>query len=165
MARLNGRTLIVKFKVRTIGLYIAIAAAAGLLAIVILVALQVEDWRRDLTTNHAETAQDAADSRLQQIESELPPAELAARVSAAAAGLPNWRLESRQENGVSVELHCVRTTRLLRFADDIRVRIEPAEGGSRLTAESRSRVGKGDLGQNPRNLRELLGAVRGSLKP
>ena len=165
MARLNGRTLIVKFKVRTIGLYIAIAAAAGLLAIVIIVALQIEDWRRDLTTNHAETAQDAADSRLQPIESELSPGDLGYVVEAAAAGLPNWRLESRQENGESIELRFVRTTRLLRFVDDIRVRIAPTAGGSRLTAESRSRVGKGDLGQNPRNLRELLGAVRGSLKP
>jgi uncharacterized protein (DUF1499 family) len=155
----------VKLAGRTIGLYIAIAIAALLLAIVTIVALQVEDWRRDLTTNHAETAQDAEDSRLRPIESELPPAELAAQVSAATAGLPNWRLESRQENGESIELHFVRTTRLLRFVDDIRVRIAPTAGGSRLTAESRSRVGKGDLGQNPRNLRELLGAVRGSRKP
>jgi uncharacterized protein (DUF1499 family) len=48
----------------------------------------------------------------------------------------------------------------MKYRDDIRVQIEPAAEGTRLSAESRSRVGKGDLGQNPRNLRELLDKVR-----
>jgi uncharacterized protein (DUF1499 family) len=61
-------------------------------------------------------------------------------------------------------LHFVRTTPLMRYKDDIRVRIVPAASGSRVSAESRSRIGRGDLGQNPRNLRELLAAVRGAAK-
>jgi len=134
------------------------------LAVGVGLALHVEDWRRDLTTNWAVTAEDAADVRLRPIEADLPAVELARLVETAAAALPNWRLESRQETGDSIELHFARTTRLLRFADDIRVHIVAGGGGARLTAESRSRVGKGDLGQNPRNLRELLGAVRESLK-
>ena len=153
-----------KREVRRICLYLAIAAGAGLLAIVAIVAIQVENWRRDLTTNFATTAEDAGDVRLRPIEAAMPPAELARRVEQSAAALPNWRLESRQETGESIELHFVRTTRLLRFADDIRVQIAATESGSRLTAESRSRVGKGDLGQNPRNLRELLGAVRDAIR-
>jgi uncharacterized protein (DUF1499 family) len=51
----------------------------------------------------------------------------------------------------------------MRYKDDIRLSIKPADSGSLLSAESRSRVGRGDLGQNPRNLRELLGAIRRGL--
>ena len=81
---------------------------------------------------------------------------------AAAGKLPRWELVERRETDGGVKLHFIRTTRLWKFKDDIRVNIAPAQpiGGSLLTAESRSRVGKGDLGQNPRNLRELLEAVR-----
>lgn len=57
----------------------------------------------------------------------------------------------------------VRATRFWRFEDDVTVKISPAEGGSVVTAQSQSRVGKGDLGQNPRNLIELLGEVRRQL--
>jgi uncharacterized protein (DUF1499 family) len=142
-------------------LYIVAAiAAALLLVLVVFVAAQVEDWSRDLTTNFAATADDAADERLRPVEASLSPAELAEQVEAAAQTLKNWRRESRQEAAGAIDLHFVRTTPALRFRDDIRVRIEPRAGGSRLTAQSRSRIGKGDLGQNPRNLRELLGAVR-----
>ena len=65
----------------------------------------------------------------------------------------------------AIALHLVRSTRLIGFRDDVWVLLEerPDAGGVRLHAESRSRVGKGDLGQNPRNLRELLGWVRQEL--
>ena len=84
----------------------------------------------------------------------------------AASGLARWQLVEQNESGGIIQLHFVRATPLWRFKDDIRVRIAPAAGGgSLLTAESRSRVGKGDLGQNPRNLRELLGAIRAAERP
>jgi uncharacterized protein (DUF1499 family) len=137
-----------------LGLALAAVLGAGL----ILVA-HVEDWSRDLSTNVATTSDDSQDPRLRTIESKLPPGELADVVVAAVQELPRWELieQSREPN---VELHFVRTTGLMRFRDDVRVRIEPVGGGSRLSAVSRSRVGKGDLGQNPRNLRELLDKVR-----
>jgi uncharacterized protein (DUF1499 family) len=142
-------------------LYVAIGLGAGLLVLgVSFVAVQVEDWSRDLTTNTASTADDAADERLRPVHSKLPPAELAAHVEAATCLLKDWRLQAQNESAGAIELHFVRTTPVLRFRDDIRVTITAADGGSRLTAESRSRVGKGDLGQNHRNLRELLDAVR-----
>ena len=145
---------------------IYIAAGVGvalLLALIVFAVAQVEDWSRDLTTNVAATEDKAADERLRPMESELPPAELAGRVEAAAATLKNWRRETRAEENGGVVLHFVRTTPVLHFQDDIRVRIEPRGAGSRLSAESKSRIGKGDLGQNPRNLRELLTAVRAEL--
>src|SRR5204863_3064005 len=95
----------------------------------------------------------------------LAPAALADRVEVAVRPLANWKLISRLAQDGHVELHFVRSTRLVRFQDDIHVRIGPVPaGGSVLHADSRSRIGKGDLGQNPRNLRELLAAVRQSIQ-
>ena len=135
-------------------------ALATVLAVAIVLATQVEDWSRDLSTNVAATSDEARDPRLRTLDSPLPPAELADAVAQAAGQLPRWELVERTEDDRQVRLHFVRTTGILRFKDDIRVRIEPAARGSRLSAESRSRVGKGDLGQNPRNLRELLDKLR-----
>ena len=46
-------------------------------------------------------------------------------------------------------------TPVLRFRDDVRVRLEKAEGGTWLHARSASRIGKGDLAANARHLRDL----------
>jgi len=126
------------------------------------VALQVEDWQRDLTTNHSATSADAADPALRPIEVPLSPNDLARAVKDAASNLPRWKLLDEQI-GTDVTLIFVRTTALWRFKDDITIRIEPAPTGSLLHAESRSRIGRGDLGQNPRNLRELLNLIRATI--
>ena len=142
-------------------LYVCLGIATAIAVLLFLfVAIQVEDWGRDLTTNYAATDDNAADQRLRPIESRLSPAALADGVEKAAGSLKNWRLQSRKDSAEAAMLHFVRTTPVLRFQDDIHVRIEPHSAGSRLSADSRSRIGKGDLGQNPRNLRELLDAVR-----
>jgi uncharacterized protein (DUF1499 family) len=149
-------------------MWIALYIAAGLLALLIVAVViglisQVEDWSRDLSTNVATTDENAKDERFRPIHSPLSSTELADRVETAAAALPGWALANREGDSEGARLHFIRTTPLLRFKDDIRVTIAPtAEGGSLLTAESRSRIGKGDLGQNPRNLRELLGVLRKS---
>ena len=144
-------------------LYIGLGlVAAVVLAVLAILLTHVEDWSRDLTINFAATSDDAKDARLQPIRSHLSSQELAKLVIAAAAKIHRWELAERQA-GPPLVLHFVRTTGLMRYKDDIHVRIEPANGGTLLTAESRSRIGKGDLGQNPRNLRELLGAVRAAL--
>jgi uncharacterized protein (DUF1499 family) len=143
----------------------------GALAVAILVLLtiagilvtHVEDWSRDLTTNYAATSDEARDERLRPIEAAASPDFLADMTVQAVDTLPQWELIERTSEDSTIRLHFVRTTGLVGYKDDIRVRIEPAGAGARLSAESQSRVGKGDLGQNPRNLRELLGAVRGLL--
>jgi uncharacterized protein (DUF1499 family) len=62
----------------------------------------------------------------------------------------------------------VRRTRLFRFADDVRVGCSGRQDGggetARATFESASRLGRYDLGQNGRNLRELLGAVEEEIR-
>jgi uncharacterized protein (DUF1499 family) len=135
--------------------------AAFLLAVAAVLLANVENWRRDLTTNVATTDENSPDERLRPLKSSVPPEALADRVAAAVRPLPNWKLTARTTNADRVEIHFVRTTSLWRFKDDIHARIEPTpSGGSLLTATSRSRIGKADLGQNPRNLRQLLAAVR-----
>lgn len=142
-------------------LYAALGLAAVLVvAVGLILATHVEDWGRDLTTNHAATSDDAADERLRTILAAGPPGFVADLVVQAASSLPRWELVERVEEAGGMRLHFVRTTGLIGYKDDIQVQIDPAGAGSRISAESRSRVGKGDLGQNPRNLRELLDAIR-----
>src|SRR4249920_3290429 len=79
----------------------------------------------------------------------LSSAEAVERVKAAVGRLPNWKIESAAADG---ELHLTRRTRVVGFVDDVKLRFVPAGPGTLIHAESRSRVGKGDLGQNRRNI-------------
>jgi uncharacterized protein (DUF1499 family) len=87
----------------------------------------------------------------------LPPTEAAEKVKAAVATLPHWRVEPSDSAG---ELHLTRRTRLIKFVDDVRLRFLPAGPGCLIHAESKSRVGTGDLGQNRRTILELWAAIR-----
>lgn len=84
----------------------------------------------------------------------VPPAAGLDRVAAAVAALPRWAVESRDD--ATGTLHATRRTRLARFVDDVRIRLELTATGCRLHARSQSRLGKGDFGQNRRNLLELF---------
>jgi uncharacterized protein (DUF1499 family) len=85
----------------------------------------------------------------------VDPERLLAAVRRAVEELPRWGLGDPAGD----EVRAVRTTRLLRFRDDVTARVSLAPDGARLELTSVSRVGKGDLGQNPRNIKELLRAV------
>lgn len=119
----------------------------------------VEDWKRDLTTNIATTDATAEDPARRPLESPLPPEAQAARIVRFVEANRNWKVASIEpaSSEGTIRLHLIRTTTLLRFKDDVHVVLTSTpRGGSVLEATSRSRVGKGDLGQNPRNLRELI---------
>ena len=73
----------------------------------------------------------------------------------AVETLPRWNVETSGED----EIGAVRTTRLLRFRDDVKIRVYSEGAGAGAEITSSSRIGKGDLGQNPRNIEELLQAV------
>ncbi len=137
---------------------VAIVLSIGAVSLT-LVSLVVEDWPRDFTTNTASTSDDPK-APLAAHRSDLPPAELANHAIAAAGKLPGWHLAKLEEGQGVVTLRFVRSTRVLRFKDDITLHIVAEDGGSILRADSKSRIGKGDLGQNPRNLRELLAALK-----
>jgi uncharacterized protein (DUF1499 family) len=106
-----------------------------------------------LTRNWADT-DEAGDPLLAPLDLPLPPPEAEQRVAAAVRSLPRWRVEG--VDSAAGTIRATRSTRLFRFIDDITVRLEPVPSGTRVHARSRSRVGVGDLGQNRRNLLELL---------
>ena len=134
----------------------------------------VDDWSRDLTNNTASTSPEAKNPSLRPIHSTMPASELADLVAASARELPGWEVVARDETGGEIALHLVRTTRLMRFKDDITVHVRslpsdaPSQDNGRarseLAASSKSRIGKADFGQNPRNLVELMDKVRSSLR-
>jgi uncharacterized protein (DUF1499 family) len=89
----------------------------------------------------------------------VDPGHLLIAVRRAVERLPRWRLAGSERS----EVRAVRQTRLFRFEDDVTARVYPEPQGARAEFVSASRLGKGDLGQNPRNLGELLRAVETEL--
>jgi uncharacterized protein (DUF1499 family) len=57
-------------------------------------------------------------------------------------------------------VRAVRTTRLFRFRDDVKVRVYARADGAGSELTGASRVGKNDLGQNSRNIKELQAVER-----
>ena len=57
------------------------------------------------------------------------------------------------------EVHYVASTPVLRFKDDVNVRIRREGAKTKVTVRSKSRMGTMDFGQNARNVRELLAAL------
>lgn len=121
-------------------------------------ALTVDDWNRDLSTNQAATSPDHPDTRMRCLVLPLEIGDAAELVRSRASGLSGWSIASNSSPNHVIRLE--RTTRWLRFVDDITVTLTTVDGGTRVSISSRSRIGKGDLGQNPRNIRELLRAVQ-----
>ena len=106
-------------------------------------------------TTFAATSPAATDARLRPRVLPMPPGAAADRVAGAVAAIRGWRLVGRGE-GV---LQATRTTRLIHFVDDISILLEPAVGGTAISARSASRLGRRDFGQNRRNLAELWRAL------
>jgi uncharacterized protein (DUF1499 family) len=106
-------------------------------------------------SNVGATSPAADDPRLRPRVLALEPSAGGDRVAGAIAGLRGWRVVGRRD-GV---IQATRTTRLCRFVDDVSILLEPAASGTAVSARSASRVGRGDLGQNRRNLAELWQAL------
>ncbi|TWU44625.1 hypothetical protein Poly51_60570 [Rubripirellula tenax] len=126
--------------------------------------MNVQSIVRGLTTNHAQLSDKAEDRILRPVQLAETPTSVADKIVQWTEHESGWALVSREpdDNGAVIALHLTRTTRIFRFVDDIRVQIVADPGGRscRVDAESQSRVGKGDLGQNARNLRALVTAIR-----
>lgn len=93
------------------------------------------------------------------------PEELLDAVERAVQSLPNWSLADQGEDFTS-GINAIRSTSLLRFKDEVKVETRTGDepGQSRLVIASRSRLGRSDFGQNPRNLRELISSLERELK-
>ncbi|MBL8799887.1 MAG: DUF1499 domain-containing protein [Planctomycetia bacterium] len=113
-------------------------------------------WLRWFTRNWADTSEDGDAALVPPILS-LPLAEALVHIEEAIGRLRRWRVEKVDSDKLTI--HACRQTRLLRFVDDILIRLEPTAQGTRVHLRSQSRVGVGDFGQNRRNLQELLQAL------
>jgi len=83
------------------------------------------------------------------------PDKVGRAVEEAIKRLPGWTLVGVGRGPGGTAIQAVRETRLLRFKDDVTIRISRDGGRTRVSVRSRSRVGKIDFGQNARNIREL----------
>ena len=132
------------------------AKIVGIIAIVITTVIvgrmvwQVDDWGRDWTVNTADLPATSLDSE---------PNELVDQIKQWAKNERRWTVETIDNKTGTTNIHLTRRTLIMRYVDDVRIQIQPSETGSVLSANSTSRLGKGDLGQNPRNLRELKRAL------
>jgi uncharacterized protein (DUF1499 family) len=75
----------------------------------------------------------------------------------AVEGLERWTLGAVDREARRVE--AVATTALFGFDDDVTITVRPHGAGSLVHVRSRSRVGRGDFGQNARNVRAFQGAL------
>lgn len=114
-------------------------------------------WERlqlRLHTNDVETGRSEAYPDLRPLDLEIGP-DLAGRAAVQAArAMPGWTVVEVDDDGRRFRAEA--TTPLLRFTDDVWVRIEPLDGGSRVHVRSASRVGVTDLGTNARRIRGYL---------
>ncbi len=101
--------------------------------------------------NVAVTSEGADDPRLRPHVYPLSPLQTAHAVVDAIEHLPRWEVVAGKD-GV---IWATRRTRVFRFVDDVYLLLLPAHDSTVIFARSASRVGRGDLGQNRRNLGEL----------
>jgi len=112
-----------------------------------------------MTTNDITAGEDTPYEGIEPVGLEGRPEDVLDRVRQAfEAGGSNWKThvvdpqEHRLEGTVA--------TRVFGFVDDVTVWLDEVEGGYRVMARSRSRIGRGDLGQNARNLRRFYRRLR-----
>lgn len=134
---------------------------AGVSIVTIFVFSHVDDWSRDLTQNTAWT--DEASETLKPLRVAKSPEAVKADLIKVVESMSNWSVadESDSPDNDTMKIHLVRTTPIMRFKDDIWVTLGPSDSGDGTVVQvrSQSRLGRGDLGQNPRNIRELLGRM------
>jgi uncharacterized protein (DUF1499 family) len=87
----------------------------------------------------------------------LPPARAFDRALASARAM-GWELVASDPAGGRIE--ATDTTFWFGFKDDVVVRVQPQENGSRVDVRSLSRVGGGDIGANAARVRKYLAALK-----
>jgi hypothetical protein len=127
----------------------------------------IKNLLRGLTVNFASLDSANDDPMLHPVLLPQSPEAIAGNIESWANDRSGWAVVPSQDTpdphppspehstGRTIEIHLTRTTRLFRFVDDIRVSLTREAAGTRVDATSQSRIGKGDLGQNPRNLKEF----------
>lgn len=114
--------------------------------------------------DHVKRACSKAYAHLQPLA--VPGGDAAAVFAAArraAAALP--RASVVHEDAAAGVLELLDVTRLVRYKDDVAIRVRPSPSGGGLVVDVRSasRVGKGDLGANAARIGKYLEALRHEL--
>ncbi len=100
--------------------------------------------------------------RIIPIVLELPP-EDAYDLALKAAANRGWRIiEQAPPGGRSGigRIEAIATTRILRFADDVTIRVRPRVDGARIDIRSASRIGSHDLGANAARIQAFADEVQ-----
>jgi hypothetical protein len=104
------------------------------------------------------TAQRGAYAGLTPIVTDLPPLE-AFDLAAKAAAARGWRIVEALPPGGRAgvgRIEAVATTPILRFQDDVTIRVRARVDGARIDVRSASRVGRHDLGANAARITAFL---------
>ena len=142
-------------------LFIGSATVVGLLITAMLIAAAIWPVINDVKTGETPEYPD-----IQPLYYTADPRRVFDESVASVEELERWEVVKSDVATRTIE--ATSTTRVFKFVDDVTITVQPVtEFVTRVDVHSRSRVGKGDFGQNARNitmfygeLEERLGAVR-----
>lgn len=112
---------------------------------------------RDMTPERQAQLQAEAYPDIQPLILDQPPGEVFDRALQAVEDL-GWDLVAADREAGRIE--ATDTTFWFRFKDDVVIRIQPENGGTRVDARSTSRVGVSDVGKNAERLRNFFAELR-----
>lgn len=142
--------------------FLAFAAAVTFVAFLVLPFLShVGLLSLGPVVNRVETGKTPEYPDLQPLTAALPPGRVFEAALAVARTLPRWTVVKAEPAAGLIEAEA--RTRLWRFVDDVTIRVAAKGGRTTVSVRSASRVGRGDLGQNARNIRAFLDALRRAL--
>lgn len=114
----------------------------------------LQNWQRRLRTNDVETGGSEAYPDVRPLDLDVSPDTAWRMARAAAEAMPRWRILDEDAGDRAIRAEA--TTPVLRFTDDVWIRVEPRDGGSRIRMRSASRLGVTDFGTNARRIRDFL---------
>jgi len=100
--------------------------------------------------------------KLETLVLELPLERVYEAAQKASENL-GWDLVSANLEGEQARIEATDTTLWFGFKDDVVVRLQTVEQGTRVDVRSKSRVGKGDVGKNAERINEFLTRLKRSL--
>jgi hypothetical protein len=133
--------------------------APGKVALVLLAAAAILAYVHWPPINDVETGKTPQYPDLQVQRFPASEERVAKAARAAIVALPGWEVLGTGRGPGGSEVAAVARAPGLPLKYDVTVRIRRRSGATELTVRSRSRVGPIDLGQNARNIRELLAAL------
>lgn len=117
----------------------------------------VQKLVRPFVNNEVSTDESGWYPELEPHQYQTSPDEAFEAVREAIRQRERWEVVEADEKKRRLEVEV--TTEMVEFVDDLVVEIDERDGGSIVRAESQSRVGRGDFGQNAQTVRELFGRL------